>query len=203
MASWYQAQRLEAVLRVVLESGARTVLDLGCGDGDLLLRLADQSRLERIVGIDIAADALERARIRLSEHCQRVELVHESMTETGTTFCGFDCAVLLETIEHMEPGRLSVLERALFVSMRPDTVVITTPNAELNDFLDVPPGRFRHPDHRFEWDRERFAHWAEGVARRNDFQVDCSTLAGHHPRHGGATQMAVFHRLQPEESKAP
>jgi len=211
MASWSQSQRLETVLGVVLAEGARTVLDLGCGDGDLLVLLAAEPQIERIVGIDLCRETLERARTRVAA-CRdvqpelqtrpraRVELVHDSFTETGTRFRGFECALLVETIEHLEPGRLSVLERAVFDSMRPATVIITTPNAELNPFLDVPDHRLRHPDHRFEWDRAKFASWSEGVGRRNDYQVMCSTLAGRHPRYGGATQMAVFRR---DQSKAP
>jgi len=209
MASWSQSKRLEAVLDVVLSEGARTVLDLGCGDGDLLVLLAAESGIERIVGIDLCRQTLEQARARVAACLDalpgpepsarartgdRVELVHDSFLETGTRFRGFDCAVLLETIEHLEPRRLSVLERAVFDSIRPATVVITTPNAELNPFLDVPDHRFRHPDHRFEWDRAKFSSWSEGVGRRNGYRVACSTLAGRHPRFGGASQLGVFHR---------
>lgn len=209
MASWAQSQRLETVLDVIRAEGARTVVDLGCGDGDLLVLLAAEPRIERIVGIDLCRETLERARTRVaacldaqpeSTARTRAELVHDSFTETGSRFHGIDCALLVETIEHLEPQRLSVLERAVFDSMRPATVVITTPNAELNPFLDVPDHRFRHPDHRFEWDRAKFSSWSEGVARRNGYRVACSTLAGRHPRHGGATQMAVFRR---DQSKAP
>ncbi|MHA7837195.1 MAG: methyltransferase domain-containing protein [bacterium] len=200
MTSWHQTQRLEAVHRLVLDCGARTVLDLGCGPGDLLTRLATEPRLERIVGLDLSAEALERSRARLDsiacpearERAARVELVQASMTATGTTYRGFDCALLVETIEHMDPERLSVVERALFDSMRPRTVVLTTPNADFNPFLEVPAHRFRHPDHRFEWGRARFARWVEGVACRNDYQATCSTIGGRHPRYGGATQLAVF-----------
>ncbi|WP_437578644.1 class I SAM-dependent methyltransferase [Sorangium sp. So ce887] len=44
----------------------RSVLDLGCGTGDLLSALAAQHALERAVGVDISAPALARARERLS-----------------------------------------------------------------------------------------------------------------------------------------
>lgn len=198
--SWLHEQRLEAVQQVVRDCGARTLIDLGCGDGDLLTRLIGETRLQRIVGLDISQEALYRLRTRLdaippAEHAGRVELVHGSMTEPGPALSGFDCALLIETIEHLDPGRLSEVERALFARMRPATVVITTPNAELNPVLGVPSSRFRHPGHRFEWGRARFRAWAEGIAQRNGYRVRCSDLAGQHPLYGGASQMAVFTRL--------
>ncbi|TGN67760.1 hypothetical protein E4L95_03885 [Paracoccus liaowanqingii] len=48
------------------------------------------------------------------------------------------CAVPVETIEHLDPARLSKPAHALFRQMSPQTVVITTPNAEFNPLLGVP-----------------------------------------------------------------
>jgi hypothetical protein len=121
-----------------------------------------------------------------------VDLVHRSMTKNGAALMGFDCAVLIETIEHIDPERLSCLERAVFAEMRPANVVVTTPNAEFNPLLGVPSHRFRHPDHRFKWDRARFRRWARGLAARNGYRVDCQDIAGLHGALGGASQMAVF-----------
>jgi 3' terminal RNA ribose 2'-O-methyltransferase Hen1 len=180
----------------VRESGARSVLDLGCGDGDLLTRLAGEPQIERIVGIDLCRASLGRLRERLDalegEKTARVDLVHRSMTKKGAALMGFDCAVLIETIEHIDPERLSRLEQAVFSEMRPANVVVTTPNAEFNPLLGVPSHRFRHPDHRFEWDRARFRKWARGVAVRNGYDGACQDIAGRHAALGGASQMAVF-----------
>jgi len=200
MTTWLHDQRLDAVGAVVAASRARTVLDLGCGDGDLLMRLAVAPGIERIVGVDLRRDALDRLRLRLKaldgDSIAAVDLIHGSLTEGGAALAGFDCALLIETIEHIDPARLSVLERAVFARMRPTLVVATTPNAEFNPLLGVPAHRFRHPDHRFEWDRARFRHWAAGVASRNGYNVACSDIAGCHPELGGASQMAVF-RIAP------
>jgi small RNA 2'-O-methyltransferase len=113
-------------------------------------------------------------------------LIHGSMTDAGPEFTAFDCAILIETIEHIDPGRLSALEHAVFRKMQPATVVVTTPNAEFN------PHRFRHSDHRFEWDRTKFQRWARGVAARNGYDVVRHDIGGAHPTLGGASQMAVF-----------
>ena len=196
MTTWLHEQRLEAVRDVVRARGARSILDLGCGDGDLLCRLAVEPRIERIVGIDLDRGALARLRARLARHgaaaTARVDLVHGSMIEGASARTGFDCALLIETIEHVDPARLSGLERAVFAGMRPSAVVVTTPNAEFNRLLGVPSHRFRHPGHRFEWDRAGFRRWAAGAAARNGYAVACRDIAGYHRDLGGASQMAVF-----------
>jgi 3' terminal RNA ribose 2'-O-methyltransferase Hen1 len=196
MTTRLHRQRLETVQETILKSGASTVLDLGCGDGDLFTRLVTQPQIERIVGVDLSLAALRRLRDRLDalqdKPTAHVELIHGSMTDGNASLAGFDCALLIETIEHLDPARLSALERSVFVDIRPATVVITTPNADFNPILGVPPHRFRHPGHRFEWGRAKFRRWAHGIACRNGYGVTCSDLAGRHPVHGGASQMALF-----------
>lgn len=206
MTTLLHEQRLRAVQRIVRARGARSVLDLGCGEGDLLTRLLAEPRIEKIVGIDASQDALQRLRARLEaftahQPSTRVELIHGSMTESHSAYAGFDCAVLLETVEHIDPQRLSVLERAVFATLRPAVVVITTPNAEFNPLLGIPANRFRHPDHRFEWSRSKFRDWTQGVARRNGYRVACSDLAGRHPVYGGASQMGVFDLINTSQDR--
>ena len=195
MTSWMHEDRLQAALDVVLASGARSVLDLGCGNGDLFVRLAAQPGIRRLVGVDICADSLAQLQARLArlpEVSARVDLRLGSMTTAQPALTGFDCAVLIETIEHIDPAHLSQLERALFGQMRPGMAVITTPNAEFNTLLGVPKHRFRHPDHRFEWPRARFQTWGTRVAGAFGYAVVFSDIAGQHPDLGGASQMAVF-----------
>lgn len=206
MISWFHRERMDAVHAALAVRKPRTILDLGCGDGHLFTRLAAETHVERIVGIDVSLSALTRLRVRLQatagERHASAELVHGAMAEAGLSFTGFDAAILVETIEHMAPDQLSALERALFGVMRPGTVLITTPNAEFNRLLGVPPHRLRHQDHRFEWGRAKFQGWAQGVADRNGYRVTCQDIAGHHPVLGGASQMAAFDITAPHPQGA-
>jgi hypothetical protein len=82
----------------------------------------------------------------------------------------------------------------VFGCWRPGTVVVTTPNRDYNELLGVPAHRLRHPEHRFEWDRERFATWASGIAARRGYAVRLGDLGPCHPAQGGPSQIATFTR---------
>lgn len=189
-----QEQRLDLVTRLLVRSGARSVIDLGCGEGDLLLRLADEPSLDRIVGVDIHAPSLAIAERRLApwSDTRRFTLRRASFAEPDPELAGIDAATLVETIEHIDPGRLSPVERAVFGVLRPPTVVVTTPNCEYNVHYGLAPGEFRHPDHRFEWTRARFQQWATGIARRNGYRVTFLGVGLADPHRGPPTQLAHF-----------
>ena len=192
-------QRLDAVVAVLEESGARRVLDLGCGSGALLRRLL-AGPYEKVVGVDVSVRALEGAARRLDLETMhdaeraRIELLQSPLTYRDRRLGGFDAAVLVEVIEHLDPPRLGALERNVFADARPATVVVTTPNAEYNVRWPGLNGGMRHPDHRFEWTRGEFAAWADAVAARNGYEVRHVPIGGDDPEVGPPTQMAVFSR---------
>lgn len=198
MTTALHRRRFSAVLDVLRASDAATVVDLGCGDGGFLLPLAAEPWVEHVIGIDLSAGALQTLRARLATAPAvvraKVRLVEGSYTNPEPALAGADAAVMIETIEHVGPDRLSLVERAVFAVLAPPLVVITTPNADFNTLLGVPPERRRHPDHRFEWGRERFRAWATGVARRNAYAATFADLGGSHPMLGGPSQMAVLRR---------
>lgn len=194
-------ERLATALRALLDSGAASVVDLGCGSGALLARLAEQPQFTKIVGVDISGAALISAEQnlgdRLSRTDDRLSLLHGSFTDEDPRLVGFDAAVLLEAIEHIDPDRLSIVERTVFGFFRAKLVLVTTPNREYNDLYGQPEERLRHPDHRFEWSRARFQTWAGGVAARNGYEVTFAGIGWEHPVRGCSTQMAQFRRTDP------
>ncbi len=112
-----------------------------------------------------------------------MELLHGSLTYRDDRLGGFDAAVLMEVIEHIDPPRLGALERSVFGWARPGTVVVTTPNAEYNElFPGLAAGALRHRDHRFEWTRAAVRGLGRGVAARHGYQVACPGSA---PRTSG------------------
>jgi len=192
-------ERLDTVVRALLASHSESVLDLGCGSGQLLVRLAAEKQFRKIVGIDQSQGALAEARALLSlpqnAHDEnRLSLYQASFTSSFEDMAEFDAAVMVETIEHVAPRLLSAVEQAVFGGLRPKTVIITTPNREYNVLHGLADGVFRHPEHRFEWTRAKFRSWAEGVAGRNGYEVEFEDIGERHPHHGSSTQMATFSR---------
>jgi len=195
------AQRMGSVLAALKASGATTVLDLGCGEGNLLRDLLKERQFARIVGMDVSIRSLERAseRLRLERlpdmQRQRIELMHGSLIYRDERLAGFDAAACVEVIEHLDPPRLKAFERAVFEFARPGTVVVTTPNAEYNVMWEsLPAGQFRHRDHRFEWTREEFREWAERVGREHGYGVRFLPVGPADDAVGAPTQMGVFVR---------
>ena len=93
----------------------------------------------------------------------------------------------------MELSRLEALERVLFGHARPRMVVMTTPNSEYNVmFESLPAGQFRHRDHRFEWSREQFETWAQGVADRHGYGVRFLPIGPEDSVVGAPSQMGIF-----------
>lgn len=198
MAATPHEERLDTVTRQLVASGAQSVLDLGCGPGELLARLVPCAQLRRIVGIDISLESLAAARLLLGlGHDMddgRVCLLQASFAQADDRLTGFDAALLVETIEHIDPGRLSAVEQAVFVCYQPGIVFVTTPNQEYNVVHGMRPGILRHPDHRFEWTRAKFRSWAFGVSKRNGYSVAFGDIGEANPILGSSTQMATFRR---------
>ncbi|MFE6976252.1 3' terminal RNA ribose 2'-O-methyltransferase Hen1 [Streptomyces sp. NPDC057682] len=192
-------RRRDAILAALTAAGASRVLDLGCGQGQLVQALLKDPRYTEIVGVDVSMRALTIAsrRLRLERmgerQASRVTLRQGSLAYTDKRLAGYDAAVLSEVVEHVDLPRLPALEYAVFGAARPRTVLVTTPNVEYNvRWETLPAGHTRHGDHRFEWTRAEFRAWAERVAGRYGYGVEFVPVGDDDPEVGPPTQMAVF-----------
>src|ERR1044072_4843038 len=192
-------QRINAVMAALKSCGAKRVVDLGCGEGKLLRSLLEERSIDEIVGVDVSYRALQIAQERLrldrmpTHQRERLKLIQGSLMYRDKGPHGDDAATVIEVIEHLDQPRLTAFERVLFEFAKPAAVVLTTPNVEYNArFETLPAGKLRHKDHRFEWTREQFKDWSEGIAKQHGYEVRLLPVGPEDVLVGAPTQMAVF-----------
>ncbi|KAJ4836352.1 hypothetical protein Tsubulata_043970 [Turnera subulata] len=213
-------QRVEYAVKHIREFCATTLVDFGCGSGSLLDSLLEYpTSLEKIVGVDISQKSLSRAaKILHSKLSTKIDagirslvLYDGSITDFNSRLCGFDIGTCLEVIEHMEEDQASLFGNVALSYFRPKILIVSTPNYEYNTILqksglatqdDDPDERnqsqackFRNHDHKFEWTRKQFDHWATELAKEHNYSVEFSGVGGAADVEPGfASQIAVFKR---------
>ncbi|KAM3701001.1 hypothetical protein ACJW31_05G140000 [Castanea mollissima] len=218
-------QRVEYAVQHIKESGATTLVDFGCGSGSLLDSLLNYpTALEKIVGVDISQKSLGRAakilHSKLSNNIgiNSAILYDGSITDFDSRLCGFDIGTCLEVIEHMEEEQACLFGDVVLSYFCPKVLIVSTPNYEYNVILQKssPPSqeedpdektqsqscKFRNHDHKFEWTREQFNHWATELAAKHNYSVEFSGVGGSaNLEPGFASQIAVFRRICPPQGE--
>lgn len=96
---WEQS-RVRALRRILRSAGpsrVQSILDYGCGDAYLGLKLRDQFRAERLVGVDLHLSEPQLAEIAAGD--DRMELVNDASALRDRRF---DLMLLCDVIEHVE-----------------------------------------------------------------------------------------------------
>jgi len=112
-------------------AAGRRVLDLACGVGYGSALLADKGKAREVLGVDVDAGAIQRARETYTRN--GVSFVCRSAYEM-TTEEPFDMAVSLETIEHLpDPERFLTILHGL---LKPGAILVgsvpVTPSVDVN-----------------------------------------------------------------------
>ena len=192
-------KRLDGVITALKDCGAKRVIDIGCGEGNLLRLLVKDRHFTQIAGVDVSHAALERAREKLKLNDasdamrERILLFQGSLIYKDKRLEGYDAACIVEVIEHLDIPRLTAFEHVLFGHTKPPVVIITTPNREYNAHYGLSnENDMRHADHRFEWTRAEFRDWALSVADKFGYSVELSGIGDADDKYGAPTQMGVF-----------
>lgn len=88
----------DGLLDAQVPSGARRVLDVGCGDGFLAARLAQ--RVPDVTAVDIDAAVLQRAQARFAD--EQIRWVHGDVMTAGLPHVEFDAVVSNAALHHLE-----------------------------------------------------------------------------------------------------
>ncbi|CAE8632725.1 unnamed protein product [Polarella glacialis] len=213
-------QRQGFIVRTLLGHGIRSVLDLGCGEGQLMEALL-AAGMTRVLGVDHSGRRVKSARRRLQEvspeEQQRAEVVEADFLQLGadadkeevqnqwvTKAEGIEAVVLCEVLEHLPAVSMPRLPISLLGAVRPRLAIVSSPNSEFSEqrVAEETPEEdqhMRHPDHEREWSRAEFRDWAQAAAAEHGYVVVELSGVGLLPDHedqGPCTQMAVFLRLE-------
>lgn len=135
-AGYYEKDRWEFRAVAATLTGSESVVDVGCGEGAFLGRIAD--RVYRAVGVDSNRDAVaELTRRGIEAHS--VPFERFAAAESGS----FDVVCAFQTLEHM-PSVRGLLEPAVLCLRPGGRLFLSVPNPErsLKDAfepLDYPP----------------------------------------------------------------
>ncbi len=150
--------RVQAVFDILAKHAARrraekrrlTVVDFGCGDGSVAIRLAEKFDY-RVTGVDTNAANIGRARERAIERGVENKvrfIVGDARSLDAETIGAHDCALVLEVIEHvLDPAML--VQSAAEVA---DVVIVSTPHQQVGDEQkNTPDGIHLHHVREFDF----------------------------------------------------
>ena len=137
------------------------ILDVGCGEG--LYATSFASAIEdHYYAVDTDPECLKLVEKRAAKRQIENILLYNSVDEFLATYNEGEVDVILtEVIEHMPLEQAKKLIRKLVKQVNFETMVITTPNADFNQFYET--SGFRHADHDWEMGKADFKVWIQEV----------------------------------------
>ena len=147
---------LARVAQLYRDTDAQSVLEVGCGEGDLCAHLQAQ-RPADFVGLDISAKVLQLAR---DQH-PTMPLSVQSAASLAFDSNSFDLVVICEVLEHLPDPRAALKEVAR-VARR--DVILSVPREPVWRLLNVARGAYwralgNTPGHLQHWGRQDFVRF--------------------------------------------
>ncbi len=96
----FGALEMPIVADLLKKHGSRSVLDIGCGEGSFLLRLAKETRGIRYVGIDHSEPIIKDARGKLRRQSVRNVTFKAAFFDRGFEQTKYDAAMTRYTLQH-------------------------------------------------------------------------------------------------------
>lgn len=144
----------------------KSIIDIGCGEGNYTLPYAKKLRnvSKQVHAIDIDSACIQvvadKADIRKLENVTLYNSLQD-LLETQTLNECVD-VLMTEVVEHMPLSDATQLVNKVLNHIDFDTFVITTPDADFNQFYKL--DTFRHPDHHWEMTKPQFMEWINTIA---------------------------------------
>ncbi len=147
----YEERNL-SIYNALIENNVSSILELGCGTGRLLEKLAKSEKFSKLMGIDNSAKRILKARNVTKGYS--VQFLQQSFLEIKDLYemVAYDAIVASEVIEHLCSEDLEKFISLIFRIICPNIVIFTTPNKTYNcNYANLHNG-LRHSSHVFEYD---------------------------------------------------
>ena len=124
--------RVAMITGLLQEWNPNSVIDLGCGGGNLLVEVAASGANSELVGLDLSKPQIERNRATM----ENIEWGVTDLTAPDSlpeTFCGrFDVVISSEVIEHVSDA-LGLLKTAYRVAVPGGRLVLSTQTGKIHE----------------------------------------------------------------------
>lgn len=156
---WHLRAFHDSIYQLLATTGARRVLDAGCGEGFVTNYLAERDPALQLTGVDLSEEAIAYARAHFGEHATyRTGSIYKIPFSDNS----FDAVVCSEVLEHLdEPDRaLAELKR-----VARKHVLITVPREPIFDRLNRLGRRLGlspDPGHVNFWTKRSFQAYLNG-----------------------------------------
>lgn len=124
---WMERLRVNVILAFLDSSPAHSVLEVGCGAGNVLERVRSNYR----VGIDLSAFLLRKARKRLPSNAT---ILMANAERIPFASAGFDKLICTEVLEHVQ-NPAAVLAEMARVAKGNAAIVVSIPNENMIDTI--------------------------------------------------------------------
>ncbi|MFC5734499.1 3' terminal RNA ribose 2'-O-methyltransferase Hen1 [Cytobacillus gottheilii] len=177
-----------------------TIVDLGSGEGKLSVRLGFIEGVKQILAAEPSQIATKKALERFEKAAKKEsflmpERIWSSLFYYDERLVGKDVMILCEVIEHIDYERLPKIMDTIFSEYKPESLIITTPNAEYNQVYELGDS-YRHTDHRFELDRKQFQEWCAERSQDYPYSFTFEGIGEKHETLGAPTQLCLFTRKE-------
>lgn len=186
-------QRFEKVLDIISNYNIRSIIEFGCGDGKFIPYIKSIHNLMRIAVIDKDKNKIHK----IKKANEDIECYCTSFLEYSKDFNGFDCIVAIEVIEHLSSDEIQSFIEIVFGKLKPQLVILTTPNIEYNVNYPVLYNGLRHNTHLFEFSPFELSNWGNKIVtlfNEYDFYTDFCDI-------NKSSQIIVFTRSKRNESR--
>jgi 2-polyprenyl-3-methyl-5-hydroxy-6-metoxy-1,4-benzoquinol methylase len=135
-----QAFRHRLVIRYVINAKPKTIIDIGCGQGDLLYELSRHFNADALAGLELSTTGVKEALRKVPQaDIHQFDLLSADPSPLPSDF---DCLTCVEVLEHVDDP-IRFLSSALLQLAPGGKVVITVPSGPRTAF-DKSIGHRRH-----------------------------------------------------------